>query len=240
MTVLGYLHSIESMTAIDGLGLRSMIFLHGCPLRCLFCSNPDTWATPKLKPVTSDSIIDKIAKFKGYIEGITVSGGEPLLQPEFTSAILKGAHEHSLTTCVDTSGVGNRHSWDMVLSETDHVLFCIKSLDNKMYEKITSHCPKTAYAFADELARRNMPYNLRYVILPGYTDRKSDIKKLIEFAREQPTLKRIEVLPYHTLGVDKWRQLDMKYPLTGMTPPTRNEILNIVKELRDAGLQTMI
>jgi pyruvate formate lyase activating enzyme len=238
--MLGYVHSVESMTALDGLGLRAMIFLHGCPLRCLFCSNPDTWYTHKEEPVSSDSIITQISKFKGYIDGITVSGGDPLIQPEFTSELFKGAHRLGLTTALDTSGVGNKHAWDLVLPESDYVLFCIKSLDEKMYEKITSHKQKTALHFGDELALRNIPYNLRYVILSEYTDRKSDIDKLIEYAKKQPTLKAIELLPYHRLGLSKWKDLGLKYPLEGMNVPTEEKVREIIDHIRESGLKVII
>jgi pyruvate formate lyase activating enzyme len=217
-----------------------MIFLHGCSLRCLFCSNPDTWATPKHDPVKSESVIEEISRYRGYIDGISISGGEPLMQPEFTADIMKGAHKLKLSTCVDTSGVGSKHAFDTVLPETDYVLFCIKSLDANKYEKITSHSQKTALHFGDELALRNIPFSLRYVVLPNYTDSKKDIDDLIEYAKKQPTLQNVEILPYHRLGLHKWKDLGLKYPLGDIVSPTEEKIRDIVKHIRDSGLKVII
>ena len=237
----GFVSSFESMTALDGVGLRAMVFLHGCPLKCIMCSNPETWHGPKPAATTSDSIVQRIARVAGYIDGCTVSGGEPLAQPAFTAAIMKGVKDLGLSTCLDTSGQGNHHGWDTVLSLTDHALFCIKSLDARMYERITGGPHARALQFGDELLKRDIAHHLRYVLLPGYTDRPKDLTDLIAYCKHRgPALVAVELLPYHRLGVHKWAQLGLKYPLAGMDPP-RPEAVDVVADaLRSAGIRVLV
>jgi pyruvate formate lyase activating enzyme len=229
------------MTAIDGIGMRAMIFLHGCPLRCLFCANVDTSRGPPCMPKTdSESIKQNISRLKSYVEGVTVSGGELLMQPNFASSILNDSHDLGLNTCIDTSGFGTRSSWNKVLSATDMALFCVKSFDPDVYYQLTGQKNTKSLQFADELANRNIPYYLRYVVIPGYTDRPNDIEKLIEFSKKQPTLRAIELLPYHNLGVHKWAALGLKYQIEGTNPPSTDEIDKITNMIKTSGLKVLV
>lgn len=237
---MGYVSSVESMTAVDGEGIRSMIFLHGCPLRCVMCANPEmSFCTKKPESVSTTSILEDIARFKSYIRGISISGGEPLHQPEFTAELMKGAHELNLTTCLDTSGAGTRHSFDTVLKHTDYALFCVKSLDPDMYAKITGRSQHRAMEFARELDIHKIPYNLRYVVIPGMTDRPKDIEQLIRFSKAQPTLQQVEILPYHKLGLGKWSDLHLKCPIEHTDTPSHDSIMDIVKDIRDSNIKVL-
>lgn len=241
-SIKGFVHSFESMTALDGYGLRAMVFLHGCPLRCGFCANPETsWGATKERPepMTSSKLIGMIGRVKPYICGASISGGEPLAQPDFVADVMKGVHELGLTTCLDTSGASTKSGWSKVLKHTDHVLFCIKSLDPAMYTRITGRSQHRALDFAAELKDRRMPYNLRYVIVPGMTDRPQDIEKLIEFSKEQPTLERVELLPYHTLGLEKWKKLGVSCPMRQHKPPTNESLDMMARQIRAHGIKVL-
>lgn len=241
--VNGFIHSTESFSALDGPGVRFLVFLQGCGMRCLFCSNPDTWELHSGQKTSSKMIAEEIRKVLPYLKhegGVTCSGGEPLLQPDFVAALFKEAHAMNLTTCIDTTGQGTKHhNWDIVLPHTDMVLFCIKHLDPDKYQRLTGIKQTGALKFARELANRNIPYYLRYVLLPGMSDSPQDIRKLIDFAKEQKTLEAIELLPYHVLGKNKWENLGFKYPLEGMETPPREHVLAVRRDLEDAGLKVL-
>jgi pyruvate formate lyase activating enzyme len=242
-SIKGLVHSFDSMTALDGYGLRALVFLHGCPLRCGFCANPETsWGDSKNppEPMASSELLDMIARVKPYITGVSFSGGEPLAQPDFVADLMRGVHELGLTTCLDTSGAATRSGWGKVLDHTDHVLFCVKSFDPEMYAKITGRSQHRALEFAVELKDRRMPYNLRYVVVPGMTDRPSDIQKLVEFGKEQPTLKRVELLPYHKLGLEKWTQMGVVCPMRHQASPSHESVVGIAEQIRAHGIKVLL
>lgn len=244
LEVKGRIHSTESFSTIDGPGVRFLVFTQGCGMRCLFCSNPDTWTISGGEMVSSKEIAAQIRSVAPYLKpqggGVTCSGGEPLLQPDFVSAIFQEAHAMGLTTCLDTTGQGSKHHhWDKVLPVTDMVLFCIKSLDPQRYTDLTGLKQQGALRFAAELKAQGIPFWLRYVLMPGMTDAAADIDKLTEFALQQPSLQGIELLPYHQLGVNKWHALGIKYPLEKMQPPPLADTLAVVDRLEAAGLNVI-
>lgn len=243
--VPGYVHSLESFTAVDGSGIRYMVFLQGCSMRCVFCSNPDTWnVVSNGVELTHDVLFRQMSKLKTYLikngGGITVSGGEPMLQPHFVSALFSLAKEAGLTTCVDTNGRGGDHSWDVVLPVTDKVLFCIKHIDPDVYRDITGMDQNVAMRFAKKLSDTGTAYRLRYVLVPGLTDGDDDLERLADWASKQKTLECVELLPYHRLGVNKWDELGYSYPLYGYSPPSKEDIRRATGILRSRGLHVMV
>ncbi|GLI60123.1 hypothetical protein VaNZ11_002163 [Volvox africanus] len=235
--VFGNVHSTESFSAVDGPGVRFLVFVQGCAMRCLFCSNPDTWNLKGGTRTSSKELADQIRKVRNYLRprgGVTISGGEAMLQPRFVSAVFQEVHAMGLNTTIDTTGQGTKHgNWDVVLPHTDLVLFCIKHMDPLKYESLTGLKQKGALRFADELAERKIPFYLRYVYIPGYTDAPKDIDRLIEWSKKQPTFQGIELLPYHVLGKNKWEVMHIPYPLDGVQTPSHETVSKVIKLFND-------
>jgi pyruvate formate lyase activating enzyme len=243
--VFGNVHSIETFSAIDGPGIRMMIFLQGCHLRCKFCSNPDTWKINKDTHISSKSIAERIRRIYPYMRkdmsGITCSGGEPLLQSDFVSALFQEAKAMNLTTCLDTAGQANQRNQMTVLPHTDLVLFCIKHTNRKKYKQLTGVSPDLALKFLDNLVRFDVPFYIRYVLIPGYTDSEQDIEELIQLTKSLGAkCKGIELLPYHTLGVQKWEALNISYPLDGLKPLGKEDVKHVYDELVKNNLDVLL
>jgi len=242
MEMKGNVHSTESLACLEGPGNRFLLFLNGCAARCLYCSNPDTWDETIGTPMTVAELIKKIGNLKNYYinsvggGGVTVSGGEPLTQFAFLTCFLYAVKKHlGLHTCVETTGQGCTKAWNSVLPHTDLCLVCIKHAIPEKYEQITrtkklDRCLK----FLKELEKRNIPWWCRYVVLPGYTDSKEDIEALIELVKNSPTCERIEFLPYHELGKNKWEELGIEYPLKNIKQLKKSEIKWICDMVREA------
>jgi pyruvate formate lyase activating enzyme len=235
----GRIHSVDSFTAIDGPGIRYMLFLQGCNLRCKSCSNPDTWSNKEGEITSSKKVIENISKYRTYVEGITVSGGEPLLQPEFVSAIFQECHNFNLNTCIDTAGQSLSKNWHTVLPHTDIALICLKSIDPIKYMKFTGMPQKHALQFVDTVQEYNVPFYLRYLYIPGFTDDYKDIDKFIDYAKTLQNLKGIEFLPYHRIGVSKWKTLNIKYPLEDVQVPSKEKIEEVTSYMKDAGMHVI-
>eukprot|EP00467_Chlorarachnion_reptans_P016751 CAMPEP_0114509136 /NCGR_PEP_ID=MMETSP0109-20121206/13033_1 /TAXON_ID=29199 /ORGANISM="Chlorarachnion reptans, Strain CCCM449" /LENGTH=196 /DNA_ID=CAMNT_0001688237 /DNA_START=456 /DNA_END=1046 /DNA_ORIENTATION=- len=194
--------------------------------------------------MTTDDIIQKVKGTLSFMKpnggGITISGGDPLLQPDFVADIFKRVHEElGVTTCVDTSGLGHVEGWNKVLPHTDMVLFCIKSADPKTYFELTESTWGSTERFAKCVADHGVPMRIRHVLIPGITDTERELKGLIAFAKRQPTLDAIEVLPYHTLGVPKWKELNLEYRLKDARSPTQDEKEEFLAKLRNEGLRVL-
>lgn len=243
--VFGNVHSVETFSAIDGPGIRMMVFLQGCYLRCKFCSNPDTWQMKKGTKMSSKEIAERIRRIYPYMKkdmsGITCSGGEPLLQGEFVAALFQEAKALQLTTCLDTAGQANLKSQLTVLPYTDLVLFCIKHTNTEKYKELTGVYPYLAFKFLDNLVRMNKPFYIRYVLIPGYTDSEKDIEELITLTKSVGTVcKGVELLPYHTLGVKKWETLGIKYPLDGLKPLAKDDVKHVYDLLVKNGIEVLL
>ncbi len=219
----GFIHSIETLGTLDGPGLRMVVFLQGCKLRCIYCHNPDTWAEYSSQKVTADYIFKKVKRYKPYFKhnngGITFSGGEPLRQPEFLLECLKLCKEEGIHTVVDTSGVGFG-DYDEILQYTDLVILDIKHSNPEKYKKITGSDIKFYQDFKEAVVRNEIQLWLKHVVTPGINDTEEDMK---EFETEVKTfpdklIQKIELLPYHTLGVYKYQELNIKYKLEGVPP----------------------
>lgn len=216
----GYIESIETMGLVDGPGIRFVVFMQGCPLRCLYCHNPETWAEKKKNPITPQELVDKIVRYKPYFEeegGVTFSGGEPLNQPEFLLECLKLCKKEGIHTCLDTSGVGKKLVKE-ILDYVDLVILDIKAVEAKEYEKITSRNIETSLEFLKLCQELNKKMWLRQVIVPSLNDDEEHVLKLKEFIKPLKNIERVELLPYHLYGVEKYKKLGIPYRLDGVKP----------------------
>ncbi|CEL95532.1 unnamed protein product [Vitrella brassicaformis CCMP3155] len=242
--VTGRVHSVESMTAVDGPGLRYLIFTQGCPRRCVFCANPDSWDPKGGIEMSSKAVAKQLRKCKPYLKpnggGITCSGGEPLMQPHFIAAVFEEAHLLGLTTCLDTTGFGNTRSWQITLPHTDLVLLCLKSFDPHKYKELTKSTHKSAYEFAEELERRGIPWWLRFLFIPGHTDNDFEYTHCENFVKAHSSCKGVELLPYHTLGVEKWKNLGLPYVFEDMQPPPKDKVAALKQRWEAAGVPVML
>lgn len=210
----GYINSIETMGLVDGPGIRVVVFLQGCPLRCIFCHNPETWNKDENFAIEPEELVRRIYKYKNYFKedgGVTFSGGEPLFQNEFLKETLKLCEKMGIHTCIDTSGYGE--DYDEILKYTDLVLFDIKALDNKNYHEITGKNIDVSLEFLNRCQELEKDMWIRQVIIPGINDSEEYINDLAKFIKPLKNIKKIELLPYHTYGVKKYEKLEIPYRL---------------------------
>ncbi|TYQ13195.1 UNVERIFIED_CONTAM: pyruvate formate lyase activating enzyme [Acetivibrio alkalicellulosi] len=228
MTIKGRIHSFESFGTLDGPGIRFVVFMQGCPLRCLYCHNRDMWDSKGGKEYTASEVIDEMKKYINYIKfsngGITVTGGEPLMQAEFVSEVFKLAKEMNVHTAIDTSGFADIDKLGSLLKSTDLVLLDIKHVDEEKHKKIAGVENDKIKKFATFVSDQGIPIWIRYVLVPGLTDDENDLIKTREFIQELKTVQNIEVLPYHSMGVYKWEKLGRKYQLEGTKEPSSLDI----------------
>lgn len=231
--VKGNIHSIESMGLVDGPGIRVVVFFQGCALRCKFCHNPDTWSPNIGQEFTPEQLVNKISRFRSYFErsggGVTFSGGDPLRQPEFLLETLKLCKEKGINTCIDTSGVGFG-DYDEILKYTDLVLFDIKHFTREGYKNVTLMEIDESLNFLEAMKRNNTKMWIRHVVVPGITDGEEHIKAFNEYIKDIPNVEKVELLPYHLLGVNKYESLGIKYPLEGVEAMDK-EVCNGYKNL---------
>ncbi|MEB3342913.1 pyruvate formate-lyase-activating protein [Okeania sp.] len=228
MGTIGIIHSIETCGTVDGPGIRFVIFTKGCPLRCLYCHNPDCRHIEGGKSTSVDELILEIKKYQSYFKysggGVTVTGGEPLMQPEFVQEIFQRCRELEIHTALDTSGYVNLNVAKPVLEYTDLVLLDIKSFDPKIYKKVTNVSIEPTLNFARYLNEINKPTWIRFVLVPDLTDPVNNVTGLAEFIEDFNNVEKVEVLPFHKMGEYKWEQLGYDYQLKTTEPPS-NELL---------------
>ena len=233
--MIGYIHSKESFGTVDGPGIRYVLFMQGCPMRCLYCHNPDTWKTDQGIAVAVDEIINEVVKNRSFYSkgGITVSGGEPLLQIEFITELFKKAKEESIHTCIDTSGVTFNEAdneyltrLDELLSYTDLIMLDIKQIDSEKHKALTGKCNENILSFAKYIDGKNIDIWIRHVVVKGYTDSRDDLLNLGRFIGQLKNLKALDVLPYHTMGVSKYKELNIPYKLDGVEALTKEDAKN--------------
>lgn len=231
----GYIHSIESFGSVDGPGLRYIIFMAGCPLRCKFCHNPDTWDMTKGEKRSPDSLIEEALSCQSYWGkkgGITVSGGEPLLQIDFLLDLLTVAKQHGINTCIDTAGgpFTTAEPWfstfRKVMELTDTVLLDIKHIDPEEHKKLTGSGNDNIIEMFRYLDSIGKAVWIRHVLVPGISDDDAALTRTRDFIRTLGNIRRVEILPYHTLGVMKYKQLGIPYPLEGVPGPTPERVEN--------------
>lgn len=232
---MGRIHSIETMGALDGPGIRTIVYFQGCYLRCVYCHNPDTWSFSGGFEIDAAELADRIERYKPYYSnngGVTFSGGEPLAQPDFLLDCLKECKSRGIHTALDTCGAGNG-DYDEILEYTDLVILDIKHEDPKMYKYITGRDIEAYKSFKEAIKRKNQAVWLKHVVVPGLTDDAEHILKLKEEIFSFDNIQKIELLPYHTMGITKYDELNMKYRLKGVPDMDREEL----KKLQDMLLQ---
>jgi pyruvate formate lyase activating enzyme len=230
----GNIHSIETFGTVDGPGIRYVIFTQGCLLRCQFCHNADTWEVGTGKQMSVSEIIDDLKSYLPFIEasggGITVSGGEPLLQTPFITELFKECKKLGVHTAIDSSGgcYSSAPLFQEQLAEllryTDLVLLDLKHINRKKHIKLTGMANEHILDFARYLSQHNVPVWIRHVLVPGVTDGNEDLTQLGEFIGHLKNVSKLEVLPYHKLGVYKWEALGLEYPLKGVEPPGEDKV----------------
>lgn len=224
--ITGHIHSFESMGLVDGPGIRNVVFLQGCPLRCSFCHNPDTWNFNGGYEITPEELVKKIIRFKPYFKnngGVTFSGGEPLMQPEFLLETLKLCKENNIHTAIDTSGYYNGNL-NEILKFTDLVLLDIKHVDNFSFKSLTGVSMERLLNFIKTLNNSNCKVWIRHVVIPEITDSIEHIKSLKKIINTINNVEKIELLPYHTLGVNKYKNLNIDYKLKDVQPMRKNKL----------------
>lgn len=234
--VIGKIHSFESLGAVDGPGIRYVIFMQGCHLKCKYCQNRDTWNINEGNEYTVKQVIEKIIRYKNYIiasnGGVTLSGGEPLLQQDFVISLFQELKKQNISTCIDTSGMFSiTEKIKQIVDLTDIFLLDIKSINNEVCKYLTGFSNKLELEFARFLNEKGKRIWIRQVLIPGITDNKEDLLKLKEFLNEIK-VEKFEFLPYHDLGKYKWKKLGLKYELENIRV-ANNEDIKRAKEIMD-------
>lgn len=235
MTV-GRIHSFESMGLVDGPGIRFVVFMQGCNLRCAYCHNPDTWSFKGGVEYTPEELVKRILRYKSYFStsggGVTFSGGEPLLQWEFLKECLKLCKENGINTVIDTAGVGVGH-YEEILPYVDLVLLDIKHIDEKNYKELTLKNMDEFNKFLLIAQKLETPLWIRHVVVPGITDGEEHMEKLYNFLKPIKNIGKIELLPYHVLGTNKYDTLGIKYKLQGVEPMDKDKVKKWEAQLRE-------
>ncbi len=235
------IHSFETMGAVDGPGIRFVVFLQGCVMRCAYCHNPDSWDFDSGKEYSVDEVIKEILKYKSYYKnggGVTVSGGEPLCQIDSVTELFEKLKKLDIHTCLDTSGVMFDENpvvlkkFDRLLSVTDLVLLDIKHIDNNKHIWLTTKSNQNILRFAQFLNKKGKKMWIRYVLVPNINSDEETLKKTRQFLDTLKNVEKVEILPYHTMGVHKYEQLKIEYRLNGINEPTDEEINIATKILK--------
>ncbi|GGP54750.1 pyruvate formate-lyase-activating protein [Streptomyces capillispiralis] len=236
----GRIHSWDLSTGVDGPGTRFVLFTSGCPLRCLYCANPDTWHMRDGREAAVDEVMAEIDKYRDFLVtaggGVTLTGGEPLLQPAFTAAVLRRCKEAGLHTALDTSGFLGARATDTLLADTDLVLLDIKSFDVTTYRKLTGGALAPTLNFATRLDRLGKRVWIRYVLVPGWTDDEDAVDGLAGFLSGLACVERVDILPFHKLGAAKYDALGIPFPLRDAPVPDKTLVDRVQGQFRERGL----
>ena len=241
----GYVHSVETAGAVDGPGIRYVVFLSGCPLTCAYCHNPDCMKMKRGgRLMDGVELIGDIRSYRQFMlrtnGGVTISGGEPLVQPEFTRFLLESCKAAGLHTALDTSGYLGAKASDELLAATDLVLLDIKSGLPDTYRKTTGVDLQPTIDFAQRLSAMGKPIWIRFVLVPGLTDGEDNMKAVADIVAGLETVERLEILPFHKMGEHKWEALGLPYTLSDTEPPTRDEIARAKAILQASGVPVLV
>lgn len=231
----GYIHSIETCGTVDGPGLRYVVFFQGCLLRCKYCHNPDTWETGCGNLYSADEVVEDILKYKNFIKngGVTLSGGEPLLQAEFAAEILRNCRESGIHTAVDTSGAVPLSKCKAAVDMADMILLDIKAIDTIKCGELTGMGNESALKLLDYLEETRKETWIRYVVVPGITDDIEDITRMADFIVKYKVISWVEILPFHKMGEFKWSSMGIEYELKDTPEPTK-ELVGRIKGIFEA------
>ncbi|MCH1961245.1 MULTISPECIES: pyruvate formate-lyase-activating protein [Romboutsia] len=239
--IKGRVHSIETFGTVDGPGIRFIVFMQGCPLRCKYCHNRDTWDAKGGKEYTTDELITEVLKYSSYMKfsggGLTVSGGEATLQPEFVAELFAKAKKNGIHTCLDTSGFVDIDKIDPILDNTDLVLLDLKHMIDDKAKDLTGVTIQKTLKLAKHLDERNIPVWIRHVLVPGITDDRENLEALGKFVSTLNNVDRLELLPYHTIGVHKWESMGIEYELKGVPDATPEDIKKASQVLKEFGVE---
>lgn len=235
----GYCHSYETSSRYDGPGLRAVLFVSGCLLRCSYCHNPDTWHLKDGSYMPFQQVLARLGDFAPSLVslggGLTISGGEPMVQLAFTRRIFKGAKEMGLHTAIETSGFLGDRADDSYLSAIDLVLLDIKSSDPDTYRKVTARDIAPTLRFAERLASIGKPVWVRFTLVPGATDDPANVAGIAKFVAPMKNVEWVEVQPFHQLGAFKWKAMNLEYKHADTQPPSRELVNRVIGQFRDAG-----
>lgn len=239
--MIGRVHSVESCGSVDGPGIRFVAFLQGCTFRCRYCHNPDTWEFKGGEEVHSDELFREMKSLKTYFKrsggGVTISGGEPLMQPEFVQEIFQKCREADIHTALDTTGCVFTDKTRSLLQYTDLVLLDLKCIDPILHKSLTQAENNIFFNFIDYLQEIGKPFWVRYVLVPGWTDDPKLLEHSAEFLSKYQTLERVDVLPFHKLGEYKWKALGREFSLADTKEPDSEDLNRAADYFRKAGLQ---
>ena len=237
---IGFLHSFTTGSTVDGPGVRVVAWTTGCQFRCLYCHNPDTWHLSNGMPVPLGRAVDELHKYRRGLQvmsgGFTLSGGEPLMQDRFAVRLFTAAKKMGIHTALDTNGFLGARLTDDELEQIDLVLLDIKSWDRERHLRVTGKDVGPVLDFARRLSARRRPVWLRFVLVPGLTDVPDDIEQIAQFCAEQGNVQRVDVLPFHQMGQYKWEKLGLNYTLKDVEPPNSEQVEQVCKQFRAAGL----
>jgi pyruvate formate lyase activating enzyme len=235
----GYAHSYETSSRYDGPGLRVVLFLSGCLLRCTYCHNPDTWHLKDGTYVSAQQVLDRLASFASALRaldgGLTISGGEPMVQLAFTKRILAGAKKMGLHTAIETSGFLGDRADESFLSVLALVLLDIKSSDPATYKKVTARDLAPTLRFAERLAKMNKPVWVRFTLVPGHTDDPANVEGIAKFVAPMKNVEWVEIQPFHQLGAFKWKAMNLEYKHVDTQRPTPELMNRVFEQFRAAG-----
>ncbi len=240
MGEFGWVHSIESFSTLDGPGVRVVIFLQGCFLNCIYCHNPDTWQQHTGKKIHFKDLFNKIKEYEGYIKngGVTLSGGEPLLQSQFAANFLGCCKRNKIHTAIETAGSVDLEKAKSVLEKTDLLILDLKGLHKLDCEKICKIKIERAIEILNYCEKEGKPVWIRHVLVPNYTLNYNKLKEIAKFLKKFKVIQRVELLPFHKMGEYKWQKLNFLYTLEQTNPPNEEEIKNCLKIFKDEGLKT--
>jgi pyruvate formate lyase activating enzyme len=237
----GFVHSFTTGSAVDGPGVRVVAWLAGCQFRCLYCHNPDTWKMTNGLPVTVARAVEVVSQYKHSLStmkgGLTISGGEPLMQHRFVLRVFAAAKQAGIHTALDTNGFLGDRLTDADLASVDLVLLDLKAMTPDLHKRLTSQDNQPVHVFARRLAAIKKPIWVRFVLVPGWTDDMAEVQRIAAFAAELGNVERVDVLPFHQMGRFKWQKLAMEYQLQDAQPPSPATVAEAVSRFRAAGLK---